>query len=296
MHEPVLVREVLRLLALEPGQTLVDGTVGAGGHGVHILKRISPGGTLFGLDRDPEMLSRAAVVLSGENCHLVQTSYSELRSVLDRFHVDTVDRILLDLGLSSDQLDDDRRGFRFDSGGPLDMRFDPTQGRPAVELLATESEEELARIFREYGEEPHSSRIARDVVQRRRANRIETGRQLAELIAGPQQRSGKPGRHPATLVFQALRIAVNEELRHLEITLNQVFQKSLRVGGIAVVITFHSLEDRLVKTAFRDKDQWENLTPKPVTATAVEKKMNPRSRTAKLRAAILKAPGRSAQT
>jgi 16S rRNA (cytosine1402-N4)-methyltransferase len=292
VHQPVLVREVLRLLAPQPGQTIVDGTVGAGGHAQHILKLIGPRGTLFGLDRDAEMLDRAGTVLSAKpqaaNCHLVQASYSELRTVLDRYHVAAVDGILLDLGLSSDQLADDRRGFGFAST-ELDMRFDPREGRPASELLATADESELERIFREYGEEPHSRQIAAEIVQRRRQRPIATAVELSDLVARlrlSRSRAAKP--QAAAQVFQALRIAVNEELRHLETMLHQVFRETLRAGGRAVVITFHSLEDRLVKTAFRDKDQWENLTAKPVTATSVEKKMNPRSRAAKLRAAVWK--------
>jgi 16S rRNA (cytosine1402-N4)-methyltransferase len=291
VHQPVLVREVLRCLAPQPGQTIVDGTVGAGGHATHILNLIGPTGTLFGLDRDPEMLARASAACGvAANCHLVQASYSELRNVLDRFHVETVDGILLDLGLSSDQLADDRRGFGFASGG-LDMRFDPTTGQPASELLATASQDELERIFREYGDEPHSRRIAAEIVRQRGQRPIRSAAELAELVGRlrlSRSRAAKP--QAAAQVFQALRIAVNDELRHLETMLHQVLRETLRAGGRAVVISFHSLEDRLVKTAFRDKDQWENLTSRPVTASTVEKKMNPRSRAAKLRAAVWKGP------
>jgi len=300
VHQPVLLREVLQHLAPRPEQTIVDGTVGAGGHATHILNLIGPTGTLFGLDRDTDMLARAGAVIRAKpqaaNCHLVQASYSELRNVLDQFHVDTVDGILLDLGLSSDQLADEGRGFGFASTG-LDMRFDPTTGQPASELLATASEDELERIFREYGEESHSRRIAAEIVRRRMQRPIATAAELAELVARlrlsrSRSRSQAPAweRSSAAQVFQALRIAANDELRHLETMLHRVFGETLRAGGRAVVISFHSLEDRLVKTAFRDKDQWENLTSKPVTATTVEKKMNPRSRAAKLRAAVWKGP------
>jgi len=289
VHQPVLVREVIRLLGLEPGLTVVEGTVGGGGHARRILQEIGPEGTLIGLDRDAEMIARAQSVLAEPNCHLRQASYSELRTVLDDLDVRNVDRILLDLGLSSDQLADDRRGFGFDSTAGLDMRFDPQTGRPASELLATATKDELADIFQRYGDELHHKRIAAEIIRRRSSRPITSARELSELVADVlPATSRRGGRHPATQVFQALRIAVNEELRHLELTLNQVFRETLRVGGRAAVITFHSLEDRLVKSAFRDREQWENLTPKPITATAVEKKMNPRSRAAKLRAAVLK--------
>ncbi|MFQ5734299.1 MAG: 16S rRNA (cytosine(1402)-N(4))-methyltransferase RsmH [Planctomycetaceae bacterium] len=290
VHQPVLVRDVLRLLAVESGQTVVDGTVGAGGHSQSLLEQIGPGGVLIGLDRDPQMLVRAGAVLDAPNCHLIHAGYSRLRSVLDQLDVPHVDRILLDLGYSSDQLADEQRGFRFNSDGPLDLRFDTSWGRPAYELLRTAAEEELERILRDFGEERHARKIAAEIVRRRRTQPVATARQLAELAA--ETVGGSRGRkhHPATLVFQALRIAVNDELGLLETTLREVFPGVLAPGGRAAVISFHSLEDRLVKHAFRDKDQWENLTAKPVTATAVERKINPRSRSAKLRVAIIKPP------
>lgn len=290
VHQPVLVRDVLRLLAVESGHTVVDGTVGAGGHSRLLLEHIGPGGVLIGLDRDPQMLARARVVLDAPNCHLIHASYSQLPSVLEQLDVSRVDRILLDLGYASDQLADERRGFGFDSEGPLDLRFDTSQGQPAGELLAQAAEEELERIFRDYGEEPHARKLAAEIVRRRSTQPIATARDLSELASGLAGGRRHRKHHPATLAFQALRIAVNDELGHLEKTLHEVLPAVLVPGGRAAIISFHSLEDRLVKNAFRNKDQWETLTPKPVTATAVERTINPRSRSAKLRAAIRKGP------
>lgn len=286
VHQPVLLRETLQFLDLQPGLIVVDGTVGAGGHSRHILPAIEPGGRLIGLDRDPAMLQRAAAVLKADNCQLIHADYSQLRHILDELHVEFADRILLDLGISSDQLAEAQRGFGFESAGPLDLRFDPGKGQPAWQLLATASQDELEEIFRTFGEERHSRRIAGAVVRRRSQRPLCTARELAELVRQTVPRGGAGSRiHPATRIFQALRIAVNNELQILEETLHHVLPASLCTGGRAVIISFHSLEDRLVKSAFRDKKQWHNLTPKPITATETEKKVNPRSRSAKLRAA-----------
>jgi len=292
LHRPVMVREVLRLLELQPGMTVVDGTVGGGGHSQHILNHIGPEGVLIGLDRDPTMTQRAAAVLAAKNCRLYTAKYSELRAILDELHVDFVDRLFLDLGMSSDQLADEQRGFSFESPGPLDLRFNPHEGRPAFELLESAALEELERIFREFGEDPFSRQIAREIIRRRGGQPLRTARDLVEIVqqAVPRDARKTSRRHPATRVFQALRIAVNDELRILEYTLHHTVHETLQAGGRSVVLTFHSLEDRLAKIAFRDTSQWHNLTPKPVTATANEQKVNPRSRTAKLRAAVKKQP------
>lgn len=284
VHRPVLVRETLKFLELTDGLTVVDGTVGGGGHSEQILKFISPNGLLIGIDRDPEMLARAANRLPDSNRRLVTSSYSKLRDVLDDLQIETVDRVLLDLGYSSDQLADDNRGFSFDSDGPLDLRFQPAEGISAAGYLATVDVDELERILRDYGEEPRSRAIAECIVDSRKQQPIETARDLADLVRSVVGKGGGK-RHPATQVFQALRIAVNDELRELEIMLDDVLPACVASGGRVVVISFHSLEDRLVKSAFRKKDQWETLTRKPVTATATEARINPRSRTAKLRAA-----------
>jgi 16S rRNA (cytosine1402-N4)-methyltransferase len=293
VHVPVLLKEVLQFLHLEPGQIVVDGTVGAGGHSRGILPHIGPSGTLIGLDRDPLMLEIAARKLSGSSCHLHQASYAELKPILARLSIPAVDRILLDLGLSSDQLADDSRGFSFSSNGPLDLRFDTRAGEPAADLLARLDEPQLADLLDRYGEEAQSRRIARSIIQWRARRPIRTARELADAIAG--EHGGKPparsrrlptgGRHPATRVFQALRIAVNQELEQLTSALNGVLHDCLKAGGILVVISFHSLEDRLVKQAFREEKLWQPLNSRPISPSPAELRFNPRSRSAKLRAA-----------
>jgi 16S rRNA (cytosine1402-N4)-methyltransferase len=292
VHVPVMVREVLQQLALEPGQTVVDGTVGGGGHSQKILEAIGPTGRLIGLDRDATMLNLARTVLSAPNVTLIQNSYSQLRSVLDPLGIERVDRIFVDLGLSSDQLADDARGFSFDASGPLDLRFNTDEGRPAWKLLAERDEAALQTMLAELGEEPHSRRIAAAIVGQRARQPIRTARDLADLViqvAGGERRE----RHPATRTFQALRIAVNRELDHIQQALAATFPVCLRVGGLLAVITFHSLEDRLVKDAFRDRSTWETLTPKPMEPTPAEVRFNPRSRSAKLRVARLVNAARS---
>jgi 16S rRNA (cytosine1402-N4)-methyltransferase len=237
------------------------------------------------------MLDIAAHQLSGLSSRLVQASYAELPQVLARLAVPAVDRILLDLGLSSDQLADESRGFSFSSAGPLDLRFDPTHGEPASALLARLGEEQLAEIFERYGQEPHSRRIARNLVSLRSRQAIRTARDLADAVAGAGDKASSRGgkrlgaRHPATRVLQALRIAVNNELEQLEIAIQGGLYQCLKPGGIAVVISFHSLEDRLVKQAFRESNSWQRLIPKPITASPAERRFNPRSRSARLRAA-----------
>jgi 16S rRNA (cytosine1402-N4)-methyltransferase len=303
VHVPVLLKEVLQNLQLEPGLAVVDGTVGAAGHSSEILHRIGPQGTLIGLDRDALMLEIAARTLttsqlSAFRFHIHKASYAQLPDVLAGLQVPAVDRILLDLGLSSDQLADHSRGFSFAADGPLDLRFDVTQGEPAAELVARLSEQELAELFERYGEESQSRRMARSIVAWRKHRPIRTGLDLADAIVGegvshrpPARGVRQPGnrqmgrRHPATQVFQALRIAVNHELEQLETALGGVLYNCLKPGGIVVIISFHSLEDRLVKLAFRDTKLWQLLCPKPITASPAEQRFNPRSRTARLRVA-----------
>ncbi len=284
VHVPVMLREVLAQMNFEPGLTIVDGTVGAGGHSQQILKKMDPTSRLIGLDRDPAMLARAGQVLQDSRVELKQASYAELPRILDEAGIDKVDRILLDLGLSSDQLADVERGFGFDTSAPLDMRFDTSAGVPVAELLATADAEQLEFILREYGEETESRRLAAEIVAQRQRGGIRLASELKTLIERvlgvPKGKS-----HPATRIFQAFRIAVNRELEQLETFLNQVLPERLSVGGRALIITFHSLEDRLVKQAFRETDKWEILTRKPLVATPSEVRWNPRSRSAKLRVA-----------
>lgn len=287
VHVPVMPREVMQSLQLAPGLTVLDGTAGAGGHSALILKSIGSNGTLISTDRDPFMLQLASKKVAGPNCHLVRSSYIGAKEILQQLNISTVDRVLLDLGLSSDQLADRERGFGFDAGGPLDMRFNRSEGQPVSELLKTQSEEALKRIFEDYGEEPAAARIAAEIVRRRQnSTPVETTEDLEDCVAratGMSRTSG--GRNSATRVFQALRIAVNDELRHVEIMLNDILPTIMAPGAIAVMLTFHSLEDRIVKSAFKGHQQWQVLTKTPVEATPAEIRLNPRSRSAKLRAA-----------
>jgi len=285
VHVPVMVREVLSQMQLESGLTIVDGTVGAGGHSQQILKKIDAESRLIGLDRDPAMLARAAQVLDDPRVSLRQSSYAELKPVLEELNINKVDRVLLDLGLSSDQLADAERGFGFDTTGPLDMRFDVTQGIPVAELLATADGEELEAIFTDYGEETESRRLTEQIIAARSQGGIRTAGDLKTLVERVVGTPAKGKSHPATRIFQALRIAVNRELEQLDTFLKQILPDVLNDGGLALIITFHSLEDRLVKQAFRESELWENITRKPLTATPSEVRWNPRSRSAKLRVA-----------
>jgi 16S rRNA (cytosine1402-N4)-methyltransferase len=286
-HIPVLLHEVLEFLNLQPGLTVVDGTVGSAGHAMEISERIQPAGTLIGLDRDPEALARSAERLRGVPCELRHASYSDLGAVLAELGREQVDRVLIDLGLSSDQLADESRGFSFESDGRLDMRFDPSTATDAAEVVNRWSESRLADVFHDYGEERYARRIARRIVQNRP---IRSARALADLIARcvphERRRGGRRRIHPATRVFQALRIVVNQELEHLHTFLYRELPRHLAPEGRVVVLSFHSLEDRMVKQAFRQRDVWNNLTKKPVTASDAEARTNPRSRSAKLRAAV----------
>lgn len=287
IHRPVLLREVIQNLDLKPGLTVVDGTVGAGGHSRKILDSLGETGLLIGLDRDPMMLKLAETRLNQTNCRLRQASYIELPQILEKWDLSRVDRVLLDLGLSSDQLADEARGFGFDAKGPLDLRFDTSRGQPAWEWIADQTEAELTRILETFGEERFSKAIARELSRRRESQPVKSAADLSEAVAEAIPESAKRAsrKHPATRVFQALRIAVNRELEHVKTALNQILPGVIEPGGRAVVITFHSLEDRIVKDAFRNKSRWQNLTPHPITATPTEARINPRSRTAKLRVA-----------
>jgi len=223
---------------------------------------------------------------SSVQIQLIHASYSQLGEVLSDLQLVGVDRVLLDLGLSSDQLQDADRGFSFLTEGPLDLRFDVQQGEPAWKLLASLDESRLADILHEYGEEPRARPVARAIVESRQRGGIRSARELASLVEQVTgQRAGRSQRHPATQVIQALRIAVNRELEHLERMLTEVLPSSLQPGGVAVIISFQSLEDRLVKQAFRNQALWHNLTPRPVTPSPAEERLNPRCRTARLRAA-----------
>ncbi|MCD6541120.1 16S rRNA (cytosine(1402)-N(4))-methyltransferase RsmH [Candidatus Bipolaricaulota bacterium] len=281
-HEPVMVQEVLRFLDPRPGKLVVDATVGTGGHAEAILER---GAELIGIDRDPLALEVARERLSrfGDRCRLIQGNFRDLYEILRNQGIEEADGVLFDLGMSSFQLEDPKRGFSFLKEGPLDMRMDPSQDLTAYEIVNRWPEQDIARILREHGEERYAGRIARAIVKSRP---IETTTQLARIVAHCYP-PGYHRIHPATRTFQALRIAVNDELNALREGLLAAI-KVLRPGGVVVAISFHSLEDRIVKRTFRQRwiaGEVEILTKKPLTPTAEEVEKNPRSRSAKLRAA-----------
>jgi 16S rRNA (cytosine1402-N4)-methyltransferase len=284
-HVPVLLDEVLHWLKPLPGQVMVDGTLGGGGHARAILSQIGTQGRLIGLERDPAALARAEHELAGHPVTLVDSNFCDLPEVVRQLDLDCVDGIVLDLGISSDQLADEERGFSFNSDGPLDLRFNPQQGVPAARIVNRYRQETLAEILHQFGEERHSRRIARAIVERRKREPIETSRDLANVV---RRAVGARGRgepiDPATRTFQALRIAVNDELKSLEIALRRL-PDCLRPGGRLVIVSFHSLEDRRVKQAFRGDARLRVLTKRPVVPTDAEVARNPRSRSAKLRAA-----------
>ena len=303
-HVSVMPGEVLELLAPRPGGIYLDGTVGGGGHAGLILAASAPDGRLIGLDRDPAALAEAARALAtfGARVTLCRGSFARLDQQLAGLGIEQVDGILLDLGVSSHQLDTPERGFSFREDGPLDMRMNPDQPLSAAGLLAGADAEELKRIFREYGEERWAGRIAREIVRSRGEAPLATTRQLAELVCRAVPGGHVPQRiHPATRVFQALRIAVNAELDALQAGLVAALNR-LRPGGRLVVISFHSLEDRLVKQGFRAaanscscpprlpvcvcgrKAQVKILTTRGVRPAEAETIANPRARSAVLRA------------
>jgi len=286
-----MVTEVLVGLNCRPGRLYVDGTVGEGGHSAAILDRTAPDGTLWGMDQDPAVLDTAATRLAHHTSRflLFHCSYTQLGELLEEARVSGVAGILLDLGLSSYQLKQSRRGFSFAGDEPLDMRFNPRlPGPTAAHLLNTASQAALEKMFREYGEEPRARRLARLVVQARRQNPFRTTQQLVKVLQQAQGPGGRRGRlHPATRVFQALRIAVNRELEQLAAFLDQA-PAWLEPGGRLVVISYHSLEDRQVKHRLAAWDRagvMSRLTRKPLTPTPEEVRLNPRARSAKLRIA-----------
>lgn len=288
VHQPVMIQEVLKILELRDGLIVVDGTVGGGGHSRAIIAHIMPHGRLIGCDRDPQMLARAAQVLHGYPVSLVPRSYADLDLTLSELNLGSVDRVLLDLGFSSDQLDETHRGFRFTAEGPLDLRYDPREGKPAWQWLCECNQMELQRVLEQYGEEPLAAEIAEAIIGERRHHVVKTAFALSEVITKVYQKHGRShllGHHPATRTFQALRIHINQELVHLERMLSRTLLSCLAPGGLVAVISFHSLEDRIVKTAFRQSTTWECLTDKPLVPSPAEIRFNPRSRSAKLRAA-----------
>ncbi|QDU63606.1 Ribosomal RNA small subunit methyltransferase H [Planctomycetes bacterium Pan216] len=291
-HLSVMPREVIEHLALEPGQTIVDATLGLGGHSQAISEILGPNGRLIALDQDPASLEAAERREYGCPIEMIHANFADLQWVLSKLKIESIDGVIADLGVASPQLDIAERGFSFRHDGPLDMRMDPTSGEPASQLVARLSVEELTKIFREYGEERFSRRIAQRIAEDRRKRPFATTGQLAEMIRRtvprprpqPHWKRRTPEIDPATRVFQALRIAVNDEMGTLGRLLKSL-PSVLRAGGRAVVISFHSLEDRQVKVAFREREVWDVLTKKPLRPTDEETDSNPRARSAKLRAA-----------
>lgn len=283
VHRPVLLDEVLGVLALFEGAIVIDGTVGAGGHARAIAEKIGPSGMLVGFDRDPRMLELAAENLKGRPVRLVRRPYSEAKEALREMGIERANGILLDLGLSSDQLAWADRGFSFAREGPLDMRFDPEGDLSAGDIVNDWDEKEIADLIYQYGEDRNSRRIARRIVEERADRRIETTSRLAEIV-----RKASRGRwgaiDPSTRTFQALRIAANRELDHLDAILKDL-PDLLEAGGRAAIVSFHSLEDRRVKWAFRNEPRLSVISKKPITAGAEEIRANPRARSAKLRVA-----------
>lgn len=298
-HQPVLMEEVLHYLQPEQGKTFLDGTLGGGGHSEALLKA---GARVIALDQDAEALAYARERLSGygDRFTAYSSNFRDFSQVLESAGVPGVDGMLVDIGVSSHQINDPARGFSFMHDGPLDMRMDCSQGRTAADIVNDESAEELERILREYGEEWSFRRIVRAIVERRKVKPFAGTRDLADVIASVMPRHGKV--NPATLTFQALRIAVNDELAAFTDFLNCA-SKWLNPGGRLVVISFHSLEDRIAKqtllrftTEWNDRPEWPEprrnpeytmrlLTRKPVEAKPDEVKQNPRARSAKLRSA-----------
>jgi 16S rRNA (cytosine1402-N4)-methyltransferase len=304
-HLPVLAEEVLMILSPRPGSLQIDGTLGGGGHTERILEASTPDGRVLGLDADPVAIERVQARLGrfGERLVLRNANFRDVGTVAPAAGFTSVDGLLLDLGLSSFQLVDTDRGFGFRAGGPLDMRFDPNSGVPASELVATLDAAALTDIFRRYGEEPRAARIARAIVRERAIAPVDTAERLAAIVerAAP----AAPGRrriHPATRVFQALRIAVNDELGALEAVLTAAMDL-LRPGGRLVVLSYHSLEDRIVKrfVAMERKGcicppvlpvcvcgrvpRLRALGPQPVMPAPEELLHNPRARSVRMRAA-----------
>ena len=266
-------------------QVVVDGTYGGGGHSRLLLDVVGPAGRVIGLDRDPAVSQRVESETTDTRLTVFLGSYEQTPKALEACGLDKADGIVLDLGLSSDQLADRDRGFSFQHDGPLDLRFDPENGIPASEWLARNNEKAIADAIYQFGEERFSRRIAREIVARgRRKQAVRTVDELVEVCRRCVPRSKNHDIHPATRTFQALRIAVNEELDILQRTL-QAAPEWLSAGGRIAVISFHSLEDRLVKNAFRSDERLEVLTKKPLLPTEQEVARNPRARSAKLRVA-----------
>lgn len=288
LHKPVMVDEVLDYLHPQPGHIILDCTVGNGGHASRIMSRISPNGLFIGIDKDMEILQTAKQYLSktGHPFKLYHADYADVDEVLRQAGVGMVNGVLLDLGASSLQFDEGERGFSFTREGPLDMRMDRSRAGTAQDLIRRLSEQKLEELLKKYGEERWSRRIARAIQKEEKDVGITSTRQLAAIIERVVPK-GRSKIHPATRVFQALRIAVNKELESLEIVLDKIHHYMM-IGARIVIISFHSLEDRIVKNKFIEKANqklFRILTKKPITPRETEIEQNIRCRSAKLRSA-----------
>lgn len=306
-HKPIMLEECIEFLNIRQDGTYIDGTLGGAGHSSEILKRLGPKGLLIGIDQDKNAIEAARKKLISTDTRgqfaIEHTNFENIKQVIEKYKRDSVDGVLLDLGVSSHQLDEGERGFSYQHDAPLDMRMDRSQSLDAHTVVNTWSREKLARIIKEYGEEKWSARIAEFIVRSREAQPINTTGELVEIIkAAIPAAARREGPHPAKRTFQAIRIAVNRELEVLENLLKQVVEL-LSPGGRLVIITFHSLEDRIVKKSFQEqaqgcicprdfpqcvcgfKPKLKIITRKPVTSTDEELVDNPRARSAKLRVA-----------
>lgn len=304
-HVPIMLNEVIDMLNLREGSIIVDATIGGAGHSLEIIKRILPDGLLIGIDRDENaiMVSKERLGAYSRNVIIEKANFSNIKEILLKLNIPAVDGILADIGVSSHQLDDAERGFSYMHNAPLDMRMDRSLKITAETIVNSFPKEELERIIREYGEERWASRISEFIVRERQKKPIKTTGQLVEIIkAAIPARNRREGPHPAKRTFQALRIAVNDELKNLESAIWD-FIDVLNPGGRLAIITFHSLEDRIVKTAFKNaenpcicpkdfpvcvcgkKPLVKIITKKPITPSEKEQQENPRSRSAKLRVA-----------
>lgn len=290
-HVPVLLGPVLDLIDPRPGQIVVDCTLGLGGHSAAILERIRPNGRLIGIDFDPANIAIAQPKLeaTGGAFELFHNNFAALATVLSQAGIQKVDAVLADLGVASPQIDDPNRGFSYRQPGPLDMRMNPMRGEPASALINRMSERDLAAAFLELGDETDAPDIARLIVEQRSIRPITTTQDLTAIVCEARRftlkRAAGAKLHPAARAFQALRILVNRELANLDRLLS-VAADCLKPGGVIVMISFHSGEDRRVKSAFRDgwsAGAYQKISPDPIVADSAEQKLNPRSRSAKLR-------------
>jgi len=287
-HDPVMIEEILGALPLKPGSTVVDGTLGLAGHSLRFIDKIRPGGTLVGFDWDENMLAEATRRIGEQGdvvVHLVHKDFREIGVVMDGLGL-KADGILLDLGLNSAQVDDPGRGFSFQTPGPLDMRMDRSKGEPAAALLNRLSIHQIADLLKDLGDERWAVAIARIIIEKRKEKPLKTTQDLVDCVLAAIPPGARDKRiHPATRTFQAIRIAVNQELEGLEEAIRDAAE-TLTVDGVLAVLSYHSGEDRIVKHTMRDlaEGDYDELSRKPLVATQEETLRNPRSRSAKLRA------------